>query len=148
MSDVVSLDSKSIKSYELITEEHFKSAKSGVARGLVGGALLGPLGVLAGTFSARNKGSYTIALLFNDGKNSLVELDSKAYKNLVSRCYSNYSQQSDSNAAVFMGLSAEKVSPNNEDLITKLEKIKKLHAQKVITDEEFDEQKKLILEKI
>lgn len=47
-----------IESYELITDEHRKSAKSGIARGLVGGALLGPVGMLAGGMSAKSKGIY------------------------------------------------------------------------------------------
>lgn len=45
-----------VESYELITDEHRKSAASGVARGLVGGALLGPVGLLAGGLSAKIKG--------------------------------------------------------------------------------------------
>lgn len=47
-----------VESYEVITDEHRKSAASGVARGLVGGALLGPVGMLAGGLSAKSKGVY------------------------------------------------------------------------------------------
>lgn len=52
----VRLDKQTVQSYEVITEEHRKSAASGVARGLVGGALLGPVGMLAGAMSAKSKG--------------------------------------------------------------------------------------------
>lgn len=72
-----------VEDYELITDEHRKSASSGVARGLVGGALLGPVGVLAGGLSAKNKGIYQVAIQFKDGKRSLIEIDDKCYKTLI-----------------------------------------------------------------
>lgn len=71
-----------VESYEVITEEQRKSAASGVARGAIGVALLGPVGMLAG-LSAKNKGTYNVAIRFKDGKNSLVEIDDKIYKELV-----------------------------------------------------------------
>ncbi len=66
-SDTIILNSSTVESYELITDEHRKSAASGVARGLVGGALLGPVGMLAGGLSAKNKGIYQVALQFKMG---------------------------------------------------------------------------------
>lgn len=81
------LNKSTIESYELITDEHRKSAASGVARGLVGGALLGPVGILAGGLSAKNKGIYQIAIQFKDGKRSLLEVDDKIYKALIASCF-------------------------------------------------------------
>lgn len=81
------LDSFDVERYELITEDTRKSAASGVARGLVGGALLGPVGMLAGGLSAKNKGIYTMALQFKDGKKSLIEVDEKIYKAIVKSCF-------------------------------------------------------------
>ena len=81
------LDKNSVESYELITDEHRKSATSGVARGLVGGALLGPVGMLAGGLSAKNKGIYQIAIQFKDGKKSLIEVDDKIYKIIIKSCF-------------------------------------------------------------
>lgn len=77
------LSGTNVSNYEVITEEHRKSAKSGVARGLIGGALIGPVGLLAGGLSAKSKGAYQIALEFNDGARSLIEVDSKTYKILI-----------------------------------------------------------------
>lgn len=77
------LTKKTVESVELITDEHRKSAASGVARGIVGGALLGPVGMLAGSVSAKDKGIYQVAIQFNDGKKSLVEVDDKIYKSLI-----------------------------------------------------------------
>lgn len=87
MLKTINLDSKNVKTYELITDEHRKSAKSGVARGIVGGALLGPVGMLAGGISAKNKGIYQVAIEFTDGKRSLLEVDDKIYNAIVKGCF-------------------------------------------------------------
>lgn len=76
------LNKQNIEAYELITDEQRKSAASGVIRGAVGATLLGPVGLLAG-LSAKNKGIYTVAIKFKDGKNSLLEVDDKFYKTLI-----------------------------------------------------------------
>lgn len=77
------IDKTTLESYEIITDEVRKSAASGIARGAVGGALLGPVGLIGGALSAKNKGTYNIALQFYDGKRSLVEVDDKFYKHLI-----------------------------------------------------------------
>ena len=76
------LDKFSIDIYDVITEDIRKSAASGIARGAVGVALLGPVGMLAG-LSAKNKSTVTIAIRFKDGKSSLIEIDEKIYKSFV-----------------------------------------------------------------
>ena len=81
------LNSTIVESYELITDEHVKSAASGIVRGLVGGALLGPVGMLAGGLSAKNKGIYHVAIQFKDGKRSLLEVDDKIYKAIIQACF-------------------------------------------------------------
>ncbi|WNN74323.1 hypothetical protein RKS58_13040 [Lysinibacillus capsici] len=80
------LNKETVASYELITEEHRKSAVSGVTRGLVGGALLGPVGLLAG-LSAKNKGTHTLVLEFVDGKKSLIEVNEKIYKLFIQKMF-------------------------------------------------------------
>lgn len=77
------LNKDTVEAYELITDETRKSAASGVARGLVGGALLGPVGMLAGGLSAKNKKSYTMVIQFKDGKKSLIEVNDITYKSIV-----------------------------------------------------------------
>ena len=86
----IPINKTTIEGYELITDEHRKSAASGVARGLVGGALLGPVGLLAGGLSAKNKGIYQVAVQFKDGSRSLIEIDDKIYKALISSCFSRH----------------------------------------------------------
>ncbi|MFJ3386337.1 MULTISPECIES: hypothetical protein [unclassified Lysinibacillus] len=80
------LNKETVSSYELVTEEHRKSAVSGVGRGLVGGALLGPVGLLAG-LSAKNKGTHTLVIEFEDGKRSLIEINEKIYKLLMQKMF-------------------------------------------------------------
>jgi len=81
------LNAQTVESYEIITDEHRKSAASGVGRGIVGGALLGTVGLLAGALSATNVSIYIIAIQFNDGKKSLIEIDDKIYKTLITACF-------------------------------------------------------------
>lgn len=83
----ININNTTVESYELITDEHRKSAKSGIARGIVGGVLLGPVGMLAGGISAKTKGIYQIALQFKDGKKSLIEVDDKIYKAIIKNCF-------------------------------------------------------------
>lgn len=73
-----------IESMEIVTEKNF-DAMSGVLRGFVGGAILGPAGLLAG-LSAR-KGTRTVVINFKDGKRSLVQLKDKDYQNIYKNCF-------------------------------------------------------------
>ena len=83
----VPMNKDTVEEYELMTDEHTKSAASGVARGLVGGFMFGGVGALAGATSGKNKGIYTVAVQFKDGKKSLIEIDDAAYKALVKACF-------------------------------------------------------------
>ena len=81
------LDRFDAEEYQVLTEDIKKSAASGIARGIVGGTLLGPVGMLAGGMSAKNKGTYQIAIQFKDGKRSLIEVDDKIYKGIVTNMF-------------------------------------------------------------
>ena len=77
------LTKENVESYEVITEEAAKSAASGVVRGIVGGAILGPVVMLAGSLSANSNNTIVLALQFKDGKRSLIEVDSNVYKAIM-----------------------------------------------------------------
>ena len=81
-NSMVSINKNTVREYEVIDQESRKSATSAVGRAFAGAALLGGVGLLAG-LSARRKGIYTIAIEFNDGKKSLIEIDEKKYKKLM-----------------------------------------------------------------
>lgn len=79
----VKLNKETVKKSEVITDEHAKSAASGVARGIVGGALLGPVGLIGGALSAKDKSIYHIAIEWQDGETSLLKVDGNVYRNLT-----------------------------------------------------------------
>lgn len=84
--NIEDISKSNVEHYEIVTEESIKSATSAVARGLVGGLLLGPVGLLAG-LSAKSKGIYTLAIQFSNGKKSLIEIDDKRYKELIKQMF-------------------------------------------------------------
>lgn len=90
----IELNKDSVESYELITDEHRKSVVSGAARGIIGGAILGSAGMVAGSLSAKSKGIYQIAIQFREdrkatysNKRCLVEVDDTIYKAIVKNCF-------------------------------------------------------------
>lgn len=82
----VELSKETVEEYEVIDAQSKKSAVSAVGRGFVGGALLGPVGLLAG-LSAKSKGVHVIAVQFKDGKKSLIEVNDKVYKVLMKKLF-------------------------------------------------------------
>ena len=86
LTDERIIDKTTVESYELITGEMRKSGTSAILRGGLGSLVLGPVGLLAG-LTAKNKGTYQVAILFRDGKRSLIEIDEKLYKLLVKKCF-------------------------------------------------------------
>lgn len=82
----ITFSKRTAESYEVVAEEHRKSAVSGVVRGLVGRAVLGPVGLLAG-LSAKNVGTYTVAVNWKSGKKSLLEVDDKIYKLILKEMF-------------------------------------------------------------
>jgi len=79
---LIYLTKDNVKSYKIITEDICKSAASGISRGIVDGALLGPVGLLEGTLE-KNKDVYHMAIQFRDSKRSLLEVDDIIYRQLV-----------------------------------------------------------------
>ena len=79
------LSKKTVTRIDLLNTETSKSGTSAVGRGMVGGALLGPVGLLGGALSAKNKSKHLVRIYHNDGLSSVLELDNKMYNKLVSR---------------------------------------------------------------
>ncbi|MGF7049163.1 hypothetical protein J2T13_003671 [Paenibacillus sp. DS2015] len=75
-----------VESYEVMSEEHTKSATSAIGRGLVGSFILGPVGLLAG-LSAKQKGTHVVAVEYKDGNKSLLEINDKLYKVLMTTLF-------------------------------------------------------------
>lgn len=79
---MITINSATCKEYMLLTEDVTKSASSAITRGLVGGAFLGGVGLLAG-LSAKNVGVYNVILTYRDDTQDLIEIDESYYKKLV-----------------------------------------------------------------
>lgn len=62
-----------------INTESNKSVSNTIGRSIVGGALLGGVGAIAGAVTSKNNVSHTIMIQFKDGKKSLIEIDDKLY---------------------------------------------------------------------
>lgn len=80
------LDKYSVAAYEVMNEEHGKSAANVLGRAAVG-SLFGGLGAIAGAVTAKNKGIYTVAISFTDGNKSLIEIDEKIYKAFIAAMF-------------------------------------------------------------
>ncbi|NRT79447.1 hypothetical protein [Clostridium beijerinckii] len=85
-NNLISISKYKVKNYEVIDQSAKKSAVSAVGRGAVGAMLLGPVGLLAG-LSAKSKGIYLIAIEFENGKRSLIEIDDKLYKTFMTNMF-------------------------------------------------------------
>lgn len=75
-----------VREYNIVNENYKKTVTGVVGRAAVGAAILGPIGLLAGA-TAKNKGTYVVAIMFKDGKQSLLKIDEKRYKALVTSCF-------------------------------------------------------------
>lgn len=85
-SNKIILDKSTVDTYDVVDETKRKSGASAVGRAAVGSLLIGPVGLLAG-LGAKSKGTYTIAIQFKDGCKSLLEVDDKIHKAIVTQMF-------------------------------------------------------------
>lgn len=64
-----------------------KSMGSSIARGAVGGALLGPVGLIGGAASGKNKTTTTFTIVYKNGKRKVETVDNNSF---LFREYSKY----------------------------------------------------------
>lgn len=81
----VYLNSENVEAYQVIDESYKKSAAGVVIGSAIGAALVGPVGLHAG-IATKNKGTHIVAVKFRDD-NSLLEVDDKIYKAIITRCF-------------------------------------------------------------
>ena len=86
-TETIALNKDNVETYEIIDETKTKSATNMATRGLVGGLLLGPVGMLAGALTSKSKGTYIVAIYFKGGGKSLLEVDEKIYKAIVTQSF-------------------------------------------------------------
>lgn len=88
------LNSRTVAGYSVVDESHNKSMASGVMRGMVGSALFGGAGMIAGAMTAKQKGIYQVVIQLIDdpqwrysGKRFMLEVDEPIYKAIVKNCF-------------------------------------------------------------
>lgn len=84
----IEVDDTTVSRYEVIDQESTKDLTSAFGRGLVGNALFGPVGMMAGVISAKNSTSIIVSIEFKNGDKSLIEIDRNIYKVLLKILYS------------------------------------------------------------
>ena len=83
---VTPLDKKTVESYEVIEEDSRTSATSAVGRAAVGSFFLGYAGLAAG-LSAKKKKARLVAVQFKDGHRSLLEVDEKIDRGIMTALF-------------------------------------------------------------
>lgn len=81
------INKSTVESYELLTSESEQSKKGSLSKGVVGGAVFGIAGAIAGGTSSKTKAKYTVSIVFTDGTKALCELDSQYYNVLLRLLY-------------------------------------------------------------
>lgn len=82
----IKLNQETVEKYELVDDKQKKSVSSAIVRGVVGRKVLGKVGTAA-ALTAKTNGIYQVAIVFKDGKRSLIEVDEKIYKDLTTSCF-------------------------------------------------------------
>lgn len=77
------LNNQTVEKYAVANDNQSRSTGSTIKRAVVGNALLGRKGMVAGAATAKKVTTYEVAVDFKDGKRSLIQLDEAAYKALV-----------------------------------------------------------------
>lgn len=73
---------KTVKAYEIITADEYSENTYSVTRGLVGSALLGPVGAGMGS-RTKHYSEYQILIVWHDDQRSILEIDGKWYNQFI-----------------------------------------------------------------
>jgi len=86
-SKSISINKQSIESIEILDSTKQRDTGSTIARGIVGGILLGPAGMIGGAILGKSAGIHLLSIIFKNGKRSLLEIDDKIYKEIIKKMY-------------------------------------------------------------
>ena len=75
-----------INNYQIIDESYTQNASFNLGKAALGTLFFGSVGALAG-LSTKSKGTHIVALTFKSGEQSLIEIDDKIYKALISQMF-------------------------------------------------------------
>jgi hypothetical protein len=80
------LDKSTIETFEVVDETSRTSAINMASYAATDGILLSPVGLPAG-LSTKSKQAYTVSIQFRDGCRSLLEVDDKIYKAIITKTF-------------------------------------------------------------
>lgn len=86
MTKFLNLNKETVSSLTPLDDDSQINVTSAAMRGLVGELVLGPIGLVAAATAKRN-GIHIVGIEFKDGKRSVVEVDDKRYKSMISSCF-------------------------------------------------------------
>ena len=87
VSNSITLNKSSVANIELVDSSKQRDTGSTIARGLVGGILLGPAGIVGGALLGKSNGVHLLSVIFKNGKRSLIEVEDKVYKEILKKLY-------------------------------------------------------------
>ena len=73
------IDPRGIKKTIIVSQSSRKKATSAIGRGLIGNAILGPVGLLAGGMSAKSKEKTTFQVIYNSGKQKTITVSNGSF---------------------------------------------------------------------
>ena len=83
LADTIEVSPRTVENYEVKDNDKVIKSSSGAARAgksVLGAAILGPLGLLAGAGTGtKSRNEITLAIYFRDGRRSLIECDQEIY---------------------------------------------------------------------
>lgn len=83
------LNSNTVSSYQVVDQNSDVSMTSALARSVVGQAVAGNAGGIAGAMTAKVKGVNIVLVTFKNGKKSLMEIDDTRFERLKEKCNYN-----------------------------------------------------------
>lgn len=83
---IVNLDRSTVENVVFLDDDSQISVASATMRGLIGKLLLGPVGLIAAA-TAKCNDIHIVGIQFKDGKRSVLEVDDKIYKAIISQCF-------------------------------------------------------------
>lgn len=76
-----------VRDVEILTEENKKKFLGSFVGGVIGAAVLGPAGLLAGAFTGGQKKQITFACYLKDGRKFLAVTDAKTFSKIQAACF-------------------------------------------------------------
>ena len=81
------INKETVDSYELMMNESETTKKGALTKGVLGGAVFGLGGAIAGGTSSKKQSKYMVSIVFKDGTKALCEMDAQTYEVLLKLMY-------------------------------------------------------------